>query len=169
MMNFSIYPDSFYSELLEKCNSAEVYRGINLTSLRGGVKADIILHRSGVYVIVMVDEDGTLYADDNNDQWKVRDFDGNMHYIENYSRVARENAKILSTKCKEMMPFIKPVLVFSDRTCVAEKQIAEEVIAQSIELFISNMMIDEYAARVIPAEIMPTFRKQLDFLKMVSK
>ena len=66
------------SGLRKKIPDARVFADLQLDARRnGGERADLcILHRSGVYLVLIEDLDGMLYGSEQTGQWKLKKPDG---------------------------------------------------------------------------------------------
>ena len=157
--------------LTAKCPSARVYRDIYLDSKRGkGAKADfLILHKTGLYLVLTLNHACMVYGDEKADRWVLKYQDGQTEYFENPVRTALDNAALLDRKCRGMGQYVKPVILFCDEAHIVEMKVESNVAVETADLFLSNMMVQEYAKDIIPPATRDQLAKQLQLLEMLSK
>ncbi|MDD5886361.1 MAG: nuclease-related domain-containing protein [Oscillospiraceae bacterium] len=159
------------SGLRKKIPDARVFADLQLDARRnGGERADLcILHRSGVYLVLIEDLDGMLYGSEQTGQWKLKKPDGTVSYLEDPVRKSLRHEELLEKKVRGIGSFLHPVIVYGENTWVVEKQISSPVLFSGSDYFLSHLMLAAQQEEVLSAAQRDIFAKQLTMLQMLSR
>lgn len=163
--------EKLLSGISGKVPDARVFEQIRLDSKReNGERADIILlHRTGVYVILLLDLDGMLYGSESTGQWKLKHEDGSVEYLSDPVARAKKHCDLLSRKARGIGDYLRPVILYGDNTWVVDSQVSSPVTFSGPDYFLSELLLHQGDADVVPAPKRDAFAKQLTMLQMLSK
>lgn len=163
--------EQLLSGISEKVPDARIFEQIRLDSRReNGERADIILlHRTGVYVILLLDLDGMLYGSESTGQWKLKQEDGSVEYLSDPVAKAKKHCDLLSRKARGIGDYLRPVILYGDKTWVVDNQLSSPVTFSGPDYFLSELLLHQGDADVVPAPKRDAFAKQLTMLQMLSK
>ena len=135
-----------------------------------GEQADmVLLHKTGIYLLELVDVDGMIYGSESTGQWTLRRPDGTATYLEDPVRKSFVHADLLSKKCKGMGPYLIPYVIWGEHAQIVDLQVKSDITLCGPELFLSKLRLQEFANTVIPAKTRDGFAMQLKMLQMMSK
>lgn len=162
--------DQILDGLTAKVPDARVFENIRLDSRRGGETADLILlHRTGVYVLLLLDLDGMLYGSESTGQWKLKEQDGSVQYLPDPIQKAQQHCSLLSKKARGIGDFLIPAVVYGNNTWVVDSQVSSPVTFSGPEYFLSELLLREQGSDFISAKQRDVFAKQLAMLQMLSR
>lgn len=157
--------------LKEKCPTARYFQDLYLDSTRGkDAKADcLIVHRTGVYMLYLMNYDCMIYANEKANRWLMKYEDGESEYFKSPIEILQKNISLLNKKCRGMGEHVIPVIICSEDTRIVEMKLESDVPVVGLELFLSTMKLKEYEKEIIPAKQRDLWCKQLQMLEMLSK
>lgn len=163
--------EQLLSEVSEKIPDARVFEHIRLDPKRNdGETADIILlHRTGVYVILLLDLEGMLYGSEATGQWNLKHQDGTVDYIPDPISRAQQHCVLLSRKVRGIGEYLKPVILYGDNTWVVDSQVSSPVTFSGPQYFLSEILLQERNEDFVPAQKRDRFAGQLTMLEMLSQ
>lgn len=163
--------DQLLDGLSKKVPDARVFEKIRLDSRRGdGETADLILlHRTGVYALLLLDFDGMLYGSEATGQWKLKKQDGSVQYIPDPIQKAQKHCDLLARKARGIGDFLVPAIIYSDDTWVVDSQVSSPITFSGTEYFLSEILLREQDKDFISAKQRDVFAKQLTMLQMLSR
>lgn len=159
------------SGIAQTVPDARVFTDIQLDSRRGedGERANlVVLHRSGVYLIDLLDLSGMLYGSSATGQWKLKQNDGSETYITDPVQRCLQQEQFLSRKARGIGPYLRPVILYGDDTWIVDCTVDPSVSFSGVSLFLSELMLRSHDKEVIPAAQRDIFAKQLTMLQMLS-
>lgn len=159
------------SGISKKVPDARIFERIRLDSNReNGEIADIILlHRTGVYVILLLDLDGMLYGSEATGQWKLKYKNGSEEYLSDPIQKAKLHCELLSRKARGIGDYLIPVILYGEDTWVVDSQLSSQINFSGPDYFISEIKLRERNDDFVSAPNRDMFRKQLMMLQMLSQ
>lgn len=162
--------DQLLDGLSKKVPDARIFENIRLDSRRGGESADLILlHRTGVYVLLLLDLDGMLYGSESTGQWSLKSKEGSVQYLPDPIQKSRKHCDLLSKKARGIGDYLIPAVIYGENTWVVDSQVSSPVTFSGPEYFLSKLLLREQGEDFVSARQRDVFAKQLTMLQMLSR